>query len=77
MDQLEFSTHSFVVKVWLEGTDDESRQARWRGHITHVQSGRREYFEDLDKIRAFITTYLADMGVSLGFYHRVIRWLRH
>ena len=55
MDQLEFNTHSFVVKVWLEGTADESRQIKWRGHITHVQSGRRAYFENLDKITDFMT----------------------
>jgi len=77
MDQLEFNTHSFVVKVWLEGTADESRQIKWRGHITHVQSGRRAYFENLDKITDFMTPYLTNMGVRLGFYRRVRRWLRY
>lgn len=77
MDQLEFNTHSFVIKVWLEETGERSGGAKWRGHITHVQSGRREYFENLERITDFIGPYLTSMGVRLGFYQRFRRWLRH
>jgi len=77
MGQLEFNTHSFVVKVWLEETDEESCQAKWRGHITHVQSGQRRYLESLDGIAVFIAPYLDSMGVRLDIYQQVKQWLRH
>jgi hypothetical protein len=76
VDQLELNTHSFVVKIWLEDTAEETGQARWRGHITHVQSGHRRYLESLDGIAAFITPYLVSMGVRLGIYQQVKQWLR-
>jgi len=76
MEQSEFNTHSFVVKVWLEETVEESGQARWRGHITHVQSGQREYFENLDRITDFIAPYLTSMGARLGIYQHVKQWMR-
>ena len=53
----EFSTHAFVIKIWLEDG------LRWRGHITHVPSGERKYFEELDEIEEFIIPYLETMGI--------------
>ena len=63
LDLFEANTHPFVVKIWLEEMDEETNQAVWRGHITHVVSGRRQYFTDLDEISAFIRPYLEEMGV--------------
>lgn len=65
MDLLEFNTHSFIVKVWLEETAEEAGHAVWRGHITHVPSGERRYFKDLDEIQVFIVRYLEAMGIRL------------
>jgi hypothetical protein len=76
VDQLEFNTHSFVIKIWLEGTSEELGQAKWRGHITHVQSGQRRHMESLDGITAFIAPYLESMGVRLGIYQQVKQRLR-
>jgi hypothetical protein len=76
VDQLELNTHSFVVKIWLEDTAEEPGEAKWRGHITHVQSGHRRYLETLDGITAFIAPYLESMGVRLGIYQQVKQWLR-
>jgi hypothetical protein len=45
-------THSFVVKVWCE------EPALWRGYVTHVPSGRRQYFQDLTVVLRFIGPYL-------------------
>jgi hypothetical protein len=70
MDLIEFNTHSFIVKIWLEETAEEAGQARWRGHITHVPSGERRYVQDLDDIAAFIAPYLEKMGVKLGMEQR-------
>lgn len=75
MDRSESNTHSFIVKVWLEETIEEAGQARWRGHITHVQSGQRRYMENLDEVGAFIAPFLENMGVNLGLCRQVKQWL--
>jgi len=59
----EIRTHHFIVKVWIEETAEEAGQAVWRGHITHVPSGRRRYLRDFGDIIAFIEPYLEAMGV--------------
>ena len=74
MDRLESNTHSFVIKIWLE--DEEL--ASWRGHITHVPSGQRCYFEELDRIAMFIAPYLETMGARFGRsrFKRFLRWCK-
>ena len=67
----ETDTESFVVKVWLEETVEESGQARWRGHVTHVSSGNRRYVESLSGIAAFIRPYLERWGVKFGIFQRL------
>ncbi|MBK8985297.1 MAG: hypothetical protein IPM39_04325 [Chloroflexi bacterium] len=66
----ETTTHSFIVRIWLEETLEEmleaSHKALWRGHITHVPSQKRRYFEDLNDIIAFIAPYLEVLGVQPG-----------
>lgn len=56
-----YESHSFIVKIWLEELPEEAEEAdeaTWRGHITHVPSGRRRYFEQLQDVVGFIRTYL-------------------
>ena len=76
MDLLESTTHSFIVKVWLEETADEAGQALWRGRITHVPSGERRYLKNIDEILAFIEPYLEELGVVFGLRCRKMKWLR-
>ena len=64
MASLEATSHPFLVRVWLEEGADDANPATWRGHITHVPSGRRRYLEDLGEIVAFIKFYLEEMGVQ-------------
>ena len=71
----EWHTHSFIVKIWLEETFEETGKARWRGHITHVPSGERRYLKDLTDIGIFILPYLDAMKVRSGFRWRVWKWL--
>lgn len=59
----ERNTCSFIVKVWVE-ENDEQHHDHWRGHITHVVSGKRQYFEDLAVVGDFIMSYLTEMGIS-------------
>lgn len=58
----ETTTHSFIVKIWLEEMIEESGVAKWRGHITHVPDGVRRYVESLDEISTFIGGYSRAMG---------------
>lgn len=62
----ERNTCSFIVKVWVEGMDQKEDNRLWRGHITHVFSAERRYFEHLDEVIAFIATYLERMGVKIN-----------
>ncbi|MFQ5922395.1 MAG: hypothetical protein ACE5M4_06085 [Anaerolineales bacterium] len=68
MDLIEFNTHSFIVKIWLEEPAEDHHKGRWRGHITHVPSGERRYLKSLGGIVAFIVPYLVSMGVRLEAY---------
>ena len=70
---IESNAHSFIVKVWLEETAEETGLARWRGHITHVPSGERRCVEDLSEITGFLASYLRHMKVKLGWRWRI--WL--
>ena len=68
------STHSFVVRIWVEEQQGGDCVA-WRGHITHVPDRVRHHFEDLSSIPLFIAPYLADMGVRLGWLWRARLWV--
>ncbi len=74
-DQVESTSHPFVVRIWLEVAAHGSRGATWRGHITHVPSGERRYLRNLQDITTFIAPYLEEMGVKLGLLWQVRRWL--
>jgi hypothetical protein len=71
----EWHMHSFIVRIWLEETFEETGKARWTGHITHVSSGERRYLKDLSDIGIFILPYLDLMKVRLGLRWRVWTWL--
>ena len=62
--------HSFVVRLWLEETAEETGRAAWRGHITHVPSGTRRYLTELSDIAAFITPYLGAAEGRSGWWRR-------
>ncbi len=66
MSPSESNTQSFIIKVWLEETVEETGRVIWRGHITHVPSGQRRYVQNMDEIRAFIASFLKEMGVEFS-----------
>jgi hypothetical protein len=76
MDEPEARTHSFIVKIWLEDIAGKTGHAIWRGHVTHVQSGARRYFDHLEFIADFVASYLEGMGAKLGRLRSLKRWLR-
>lgn len=73
MDLFESSTQSFIVKIWIEETAEEAGRVIWRGHIIHVLSGEREYFENLGDILRFMETHLKSIGIVTG---RKKSWLK-
>ena len=75
MKGVETSTHSFIVKIWLEETLEQSSEARWRGCVTHVSSGERRYVESFEAIASFIASYLEVMGVRFGLIAQLKQWL--
>ena len=76
MDETESEAQSFIVRIWVEERAEEAGRGVWRGHITHVPSGRRRYLKNLDEIGDFIAPHLESMGVKLGRRWRLRRLLR-
>jgi hypothetical protein len=79
-DLIEFINHSFVIKIWLEETPEETNNPIWRGHITHVPSGERNYIQDLNGITNFLRHFLEKLGIKLSpiwlLRNRLGRWVR-
>lgn len=73
--QLFETTHSFIVRIWLEETAEVPGRSRWRGQITHVPGGEQRYLKELDESIVFMQPYLAAIGVKFGLRWRVSRWL--
>jgi hypothetical protein len=76
MESIEPNTHSFIVKIWLVELRGEGERTTWRGQITHVPSGQRHYFTDLDEITTCVTPYLDQWGVKPTWLGRTRQWLR-
>ena len=77
MDTFESNTHSFVIKIWLEETQEEVDSPSWRGHITHVPSKQRRYVENLDGVSSFVSIYLEKMGIKASeSWQDIEKWLR-
>ena len=75
MDLSESNSQSFIVKVWVEDSAEETGRAVWHGHITHVSDGQRRYLKNLGEIEDFIAPHLEAMGVRLGTRWQLRRWL--
>jgi len=65
MESYEHNTCSFIVKVWVESSECPTDPVLWRGHVTHVASGQRRYFEDLPTALRFALPYLEVMGIKI------------
>ena len=71
----EFVIHSFVVRIWLEEIAGKHGQTVWRGHVTHVPSNARCYFENLAVLPVFVASYLRDSGVQFNWAWRLKLWI--
>lgn len=66
LDIFEARIQSFIVKIWLEEAAQADRPARWRGSLTHIPSGKRRYFQNLDEIQATLVPYMEGMGLDMS-----------
>jgi hypothetical protein len=53
----EVNTLTFIVKIWSEELAGEGKKASWRGSITHVGSGKKQYIKKLEEISEKIISY--------------------
>lgn len=58
------TTHSFIVRIWIEPREIKDADAKWRGVIEHVGSGDRVYFDQLERIAIQISTYIEAIGAK-------------
>ena len=49
---------SFLVRVWKEELSSQESQIAWRGHVTHIPDGTRQYFKDISEIPDLILAQL-------------------
>ena len=75
MDIPKSKVHSFIVKLWVDESGDETGRVVWHGYITHVPGGERRYLKRLNDIADFIAEYLRENGAEPD-PSRVKRWLR-
>lgn len=57
-----FVVHSFIVRMWLEQSEENTGPAIWRGRITHIPGNEHHYFIDTSNIAMFINSYLKEKG---------------
>lgn len=75
MGLTESDVQSFIVKLWLEPTEgDQPRLSH--GYVTHVASGERRYFKNVDGIAEFIVECLERAGVRPGLRRGATLWLK-
>lgn len=55
------SSHSFILRIWLEPREIPRAIPEWRAVIEHVGSGEKLYLKDLRQVEAFIEPYLGKM----------------
>ena len=55
--------HSFIVRVWREGSVDQSA-GQWRGSVQHVASGQRIHFVSYEALQRFMQRYVDQSAVK-------------
>jgi len=55
---------SFVARIWLER--DAGDDAKWRGHVQHVQGGEEIYFRSFAEVCEFLERVSGVSAAGLG-----------
>jgi hypothetical protein len=58
------TTQSLIVRVWIEPREHEYEDMKpeWRGVIENVGNGERIYFNHLDRVRIYLTSFIEAIG---------------
>jgi hypothetical protein len=75
MDPHELRITSFIVKIYVDRSEDGSGPVTWHGQVTHVPSGARRGLRDLDEIAGFVAPYLEEQGWRPPIGWRLRQWL--
>jgi hypothetical protein len=57
-------THAFILRIWVEKREDSTAKLKWRGVMEHVESEERFYFDRVDEVEKYLSSYLEGIGVS-------------
>lgn len=52
------SLMSFIVHIWKEKSSSKKGDVVWRGHITAITDGRRQYFSEIKEIPTVLAKYI-------------------
>ncbi len=55
-----FTIHSFIIRMWLEQSDEKASHGIWRGRITHLPGNEHQHFTDIKIVTSFINSYLKE-----------------
>lgn len=71
---------TFIIRIWREAREVENASPILRGTIEHISGDESDYdkqaLQDLGHILDFITPYIVDMNVKVGFCWQLRRWLK-
>ena len=67
MSTYEENTRSFILRIWIEQSDNEDRETYWRGEIRSVSNKDRLFFEHMPKALEFIDIQVKEIGVELDW----------
>ena len=56
----ESAVQVFVVRLWLEPSDESGSEPEWRGEVKHVMTGRILYFRHQHGIVEVLSKLCAD-----------------
>ena len=61
------TSQSFIVRVWIEPREQEyeGRKLEWRGVIENVGNGERVYFNHLDQVTIYLTSFIQALGAKV------------
>jgi hypothetical protein len=49
---------SFIVRLWKEELSSQETGTVWRGHVTRVPDGKRNYFKDIHELPDLMMAHL-------------------
>lgn len=56
-------SHTFLIRIWIEGVPQEAGRLSWRGHVTHLPDEERCRVETFEEITRFMRGYVGgEMG---------------